>query len=93
MDTTSPLVGDGLGGPVPFWTPDIKTMTAAYMAPLWPSRPRFRRPRRTRQTAVGVAVLAALLVPTTALSMEMSAVAAGASSHVIATVGPRDTWT
>jgi hypothetical protein len=93
MDTTSPFMGDGLGGRVPLWTPDIKEVTTAYAAPLGSGRPGFRRPKRVRQVAAGFTVIAALVIPATTLPMAMSAAAAGASSHVTTVAGPHDTWT
>jgi len=90
MNTTSPLMGDGLAGPTPLpWTPEIEAITAAYSAPLGFSG----AGRRVRRGLAGIAVLALVAAPAMALPAGTAAAIPAASPGTASTAHVTDTWT
>jgi len=90
MNTTSPLMRDGLAGPVPLpWTPEIETITAAYSAPLGFSG----ADRRVRRGLTGVAVLALVAALAMALPAGTATAISAAIPGTASTAHVTDTWT
>jgi hypothetical protein len=90
MDTTSPLMGDGLAGPDPLpWTPGIKALTAAYSAPLGFGHPAGR----VRRGLARLAIVAAVTALAMALPAGTAVPIAGGSRGAASTAHVTDTWT
>jgi hypothetical protein len=87
MDSDSiDYLGDGSGGPAPDWTPRIKTITAALLAPLGFGRVGWPCPRRAvRPVVAGLAASAVIMMPVAPRLLVASAVAVASR--------PADTWT